>query len=139
MSGKGYCKSTNSYVQIYSNNYLTFTPTNATITKIVLTATSGYIKTWSASEGTIEVSGDKATWTGSSTSTVTLTNTATAQARITQMDVTYTTSGSEEPEPVIVPTEEEVLATKPAYGVSQQEKMFVADDNYETETNRKYC
>ena len=39
-----------------------------------------------------------------------------------------------EPEPVVVPTEEEVLATKPAYGVSQQEKMFVADDNYETET-----
>ena len=39
-----------------------------------------------------------------------------------------------EEEPVVVPTEEEVLATKPAYGVSQQEKMFVADDNYETET-----
>ena len=99
MSGKG--NGNNSYVQIYANNYLTFTPTNATITKIVLTATSGYIKTWSASEGTIEVSGDKATWTGSSTSTVTLTNTATAQARITQMDVTYTSSssGSEEPVP----------------------------------------
>jgi hypothetical protein len=100
MSGKGYCKSTNSYVQIYANNYLTFTPTNATITKIVLTATSGYIKTWKASEGTIEVSGDKATWTGNSTSMVTLTNTASAQARITQMDVTYTASGSGSTEPV---------------------------------------
>ena len=104
MSGKGYCKSTNSYVQIYANNYLTFTPTNATITKIVLTAATDYIKTWSASEGTIEVSEDKATWTGSSTSTVTLTNTATAQARITQMDVTYTASGSDESEAEIVKT-----------------------------------
>ena len=102
MSGKG--NGNNSYVQIYANNYLTFTPTNATITKIVLTATSGYIKTWSASEGTIEVSGDKATWTGNSTSMVTLTNTASAQARITQMDVTYTASGSDAPEPVIVKT-----------------------------------
>ena len=102
MGGKG--RGNTSYVQIYSNNYLTFTPTNATITKIVLTATSGYIKTWSASEGTIEVSGDKATWTGSSTSTVTLTNTASAQARITQMDVTYTASGSDEPEAEIVKT-----------------------------------
>ena len=103
MSGKG--NGNNSYVQIYANNYLTFTPTNATITRIVLTATTtSYIKTWKASEGTIEVSGDKATWTGNSTSMVTLTNTASAQARITQMDVTYTTSGSEEPEPVIVKT-----------------------------------
>jgi hypothetical protein len=37
-------------------------------------------------------------------------------------------------EKIIVPTEEEVLMDKPVYGVSQQEKMFVADDNYETET-----
>ena len=102
MGGKGHGNT--SYVQIYANNYLTFTPTNATITKIVLTATSDYIKTWSASEGTIEVSGDKATWTGSSTSTITLTNTASAQARITQMDVTYTASGSDEPEAEIVKT-----------------------------------
>ena len=109
MGGKG--RGNTSYVQIYANNYLTFTPTNATITKIVLTATSGYIKTWSASEGTIEVSGDKATWTGSSTSTVTLTNTATAQARITQMDVTYTASGSDEPEPVIVKTLKSIAVT----------------------------
>ena len=109
MSGKG--NGNNSYVQIYANNYLTFTPTNATITKIVLTATSGYIKTWKASEGTIEVSGDKAIWTGSSTSTVTLTNTASAQARITQMDVTYTASGSGEPEPVIVKTLKSIEVT----------------------------
>lgn len=32
-----------------------------------------------------------------------------------------------------VPTEEEVLARKPAYSVSQNEKMFVADEEYETE------
>ena len=109
MSGKG--NGNNSYVQIYANNYLTFTPTNATITKIVLTATSGYIKTWSASEGTIEVSGDKATWTGNSTSMVTLTNTASAQARITQMDVTYTASGGDDPEPVIVKTLKSIEVT----------------------------
>ena len=39
----------------------------------------------------------------------------------------------EDEEPVAVPTEEEILAAKPAYGVSQQEKMFVADDTYETD------
>ena len=109
MSGKG--NGNNSYVQIYANNYLTFTPTNATITKIVLTATSGYVKTWKASEGTIAVSGDKATWTGNSTSTITLTNTASAQARITQMDVTYTASGSDDSEPVIVKTLKSIAVT----------------------------
>jgi hypothetical protein len=44
-----------------------------------------------------------------------------------------TTVATFEPEPVIVPTEEEVIATKPSYNVSQQEKMFVADEEYETD------
>lgn len=46
-----------------------------------------------------------------------------------------------EPEPVVVteepvkkiPTEAEVLASKPSYNVSQNEKMFLADDDYETD------
>lgn len=37
-----------------------------------------------------------------------------------------------EPEPVIA-TEAEVIASKPAYNVSQQDKMFVADTEYETD------
>lgn len=39
----------------------------------------------------------------------------------------------EEAKPV-VPSEEEVLARKPVYGVSQNEKMFVADEDYVTDT-----
>lgn len=38
----------------------------------------------------------------------------------------------EEKKPVIM-SEEEILAKKPAYGVSQNEKMFVADEDYETD------
>ncbi|MBQ8293891.1 MAG: hypothetical protein IJX89_00705 [Alphaproteobacteria bacterium] len=37
-------------------------------------------------------------------------------------------------EPVVIPSEEEILASKPTYNVSQQEKMFVADTEYETDT-----
>lgn len=41
-----------------------------------------------------------------------------------------------EPEPVVtIPTEEEILATKPSYNVSQNENMFIADPEYDTETN----
>ncbi len=89
ITGKGYGNAT--YLQVYANNYLIFTPNNgATITKIVLTATSGYIKTWSASDNTtVTISGSTATWSGSSTSAITLTNTATAQARLTAIEVTY--------------------------------------------------
>lgn len=39
-----------------------------------------------------------------------------------------------EPELVVIPTEEEVLASKPSYNVSQNEKMFVAAPEYDTET-----
>lgn len=39
----------------------------------------------------------------------------------------------EEPAPVI-PTEEEILASKPSYNVSQNENMFVAAPEYDTET-----
>ena len=38
-----------------------------------------------------------------------------------------------EPETIKVETEEEILAKKPAYGVSQNEAMFVADDEFETD------
>ena len=97
MSGKG--NGNNSYTQIYANGYLTFTPTNATITKIVLTAsTASYAKTWSASSGSVSVSDKVITWTGTSDTEVKLTNTATAQARIVSMEVTYTPSaGGDEP------------------------------------------
>ena len=39
-----------------------------------------------------------------------------------------------EPEKKPIPTEEEVLARKPGYSVSQNEKMFVAAPDYDTET-----
>ncbi len=39
-----------------------------------------------------------------------------------------------EPEKKPIPTEEEILARKPGYSVSQNEKMFVAAPEYETET-----
>lgn len=38
-----------------------------------------------------------------------------------------------EPETKKIETEEEILAKKPAYGVSQNEAMFVADDAFETD------
>ena len=38
-----------------------------------------------------------------------------------------------EPEPTKVPSEEEVIANKPGYNVSQNEKMFVASEDYDTE------
>ncbi len=34
----------------------------------------------------------------------------------------------------VIPTEEEIIASKPAYNVSQNEKMFVASPDYETDT-----
>ena len=91
VTGTGYGNT--SYLQVYSNNYLTITPNNgAIITKIELTGTSStYIRSWSASDASsVTVSGSKATWSGSSTSAITLTNTGTAQARITSIVVTYT-------------------------------------------------
>ena len=80
-----------SYVQIYQNGTLTFTPlSGATIKSIVLTATNdSYARTWSASPTGVSVSSATITWSGSSTSTVTLTNTYNGQARITAMVVTY--------------------------------------------------
>ena len=93
ITGKGYGNT--SYLQIYGDNYLTITPINgSTITKVVLTGTSGtYIRTWTASDNsTVTVSGSSATWSGSSTSAITLTNAASAQARITSIKVTYTTA-----------------------------------------------
>ncbi len=91
ITGKG--NGNTSYLQVYANNYLVITPNNGvTITSIVLTATSsGYIKTWTASDkSSVSVSSSTATWSGSSTSAITLTNNASAQARITDIVVTYT-------------------------------------------------
>lgn len=42
-----------------------------------------------------------------------------------------------EPEPVVVEAAEDILARKPAYNVSQNENMFVADEEYDTETLRQ--
>ena len=41
----------------------------------------------------------------------------------------------EVPEPVVVETEEEILAKKPAYGVSQNEKMFVSEYESDSDMN----
>ena len=38
-----------------------------------------------------------------------------------------------EPEPVNIPTEEEIMARKPGYNVSQNEKMFVSAQDYDTD------
>ena len=115
MSGKG--NGNNSYTQIYANGYLTFTPTNATITKIVLTAsTASYAKTWSASSGSVSVSDKVITWTGTSDTEVKLTNTASAQARIVSMEVTYTPSaGGDEPP---TPTTQHTVKWYTAIGTS---------------------
>lgn len=87
----GYGNGNSSYVQIYANGTLTFTPlSGATISAITLTATtSTYARAWSASPGSVSVDDVTISWSGSSTSMVTLTNTAGAQARITNMVVTY--------------------------------------------------
>ena len=95
----------------------------ATITKVVINANNGYIKTWSANDGNVSVSGNVATWTGTSTSLV-LTNTATAQARITSVVVTYTTTGGEgggetDVETVVTPT------FNPADGATFEESLPV--------------
>ena len=117
MSGKG--NGNNSYTQIYANGYLTFTPTNATITKVVLTATTAsYAKTWSASSGSVSVSDKVITWTGTSDAVVKLTNTATAQARVVSMEVTYTPStGGSTPEPP-TPTTQYTVKWYTAVGTS---------------------
>ena len=47
---------------------------------------------------------------------------------------TITKSTTYEPEPVRIPSEAEIIAKKPGYNVSQNEKMFVASSDYDTET-----
>lgn len=75
------------HIKSYGSSTITFF--GATITKIVITATSStYIKTWNDGTNDIKVSSKTATWTGSANS-VTLKNTATDQARITSIAVTY--------------------------------------------------
>ncbi len=51
--------------------------------------------------------------------------------------VNVRTVATYEPEKKVIPTEEEVLARKPGYNVSQNEKMFVAAPDYDTETISK--
>lgn len=75
------------HIKVYGSSSITFS--GATITKIVITATSSNdIKTWSDGTDKITVSKEKATWKGSANS-VTLKNTASSQARITSIAVTY--------------------------------------------------
>ena len=79
------------HIKVYGGGTLVITPNDgATISEIKLTATNGYIKTWSASDNSsVTINGNTATWSGSSTSAITLTNTETGQARITTITVTY--------------------------------------------------
>lgn len=49
------------------------------------------------------------------------------------LEPAVTTIAPYEPEPVKIPTEEEVIASKPGYNVSQNDNMFVASDDYDTE------
>lgn len=75
------------HIKSYGSSTITFF--GATITKIVITATSStYIRTWSDGTDKITVSEEKATWKGSANS-VTLKNTASNQARIKTIAVTY--------------------------------------------------
>lgn len=75
------------HIKAYGASTITFS--GATITKIVITATSkDYIKTWNDGTDKITVSEEKATWKGSANS-VTLKNTAASQARIKTIAVTY--------------------------------------------------
>lgn len=75
------------HIKVYGSSSITFS--GATITKIVITATSdSYIRTWSDGTDKITVSEEKATWKGSANS-VTLKNTAASQARIKTIAVTY--------------------------------------------------
>ena len=75
------------HIKSYGSSTITFF--GATITKIVITATSStYIRTWSDETDKITVSEGKAIWKGSANS-VTLKNTASSQARITSIAVTY--------------------------------------------------
>ena len=82
------------YHKIYAQNTITISavnPSTITITEVKLTSTSsGYIKSWTASDETeVTVSDKVATWSGE-TSSITLTNTSGGQARITTIDITYT-------------------------------------------------
>lgn len=78
------------YTKVYAGN--TIRISGATFTKVEFTATtSGYIKTWSASDSTTcSVSGEKMTWEKSAgASDITFENTASAQARIQTVVITY--------------------------------------------------
>ncbi len=75
------------HIKAYGASTITFS--GATITKIVITATSAsYIKTWNDGTSNITINTKTATWNGSANS-VTLQNKTTSQARIKTIAVTY--------------------------------------------------
>lgn len=82
------------YTKVYAGNTLTLSATTGTkITKVVFTATSSYIKTWTADDATecvVKSSDNTMTWENADgVNTVTFTNTAAGQARIKTVVVTY--------------------------------------------------
>ena len=78
------------HIKAYGASTITFS--GATITKIVITATSAsYIKTWNDGTSNITINDKTATWNGSANS-VTLQNKTTGQARIKTITVTYQSS-----------------------------------------------
>lgn len=83
-----------SYTKVYAGNTLTISGTAGTkIKKVVFSATTGYIKTWSAddnSECVVSSTDNTMTWNNASgVESVVFTNTATAQARVKTIVVTY--------------------------------------------------
>ena len=83
-----------SYTKVYAGNTLTISGTTGTkIKKVVFSATTGYIKTWSAddnSECVVSSTDNTMTWNNASgVESVVFTNTATAQARVKTIVVTY--------------------------------------------------
>ena len=83
-----------SYTKVYAGNTLTISGTAGTkITKVVFSATSNYIKTWSAndnSECVVSSTDNTMTWNNAlGVESVIFTNTATGQARVKTIVVTY--------------------------------------------------
>ena len=82
----------------YKGNTVIFTPApNITITKIVINCSSTNYngQTISASSGSVSVSGDNSTWTGSITTSSSLNLTMGKQCRPSSVVITYTSSSSE--------------------------------------------
>ena len=82
--------------RVYKSSTLKISVSNATLTKVVITCTSGYVN--GVSNGaknagySVETNGTVVTITGSGETEISFT--ASEQARITKVEVTYTTAGS---------------------------------------------